>query len=113
MLDQYNSLEEIYQYMDELQQAYPQKANIINIGQSFEGRPLRVMKLSSNESNPIVFVETNIHAREWITSATSMWIIQELLTSTDLQIRNLANDITWHFLVVANPDGIVFTNYHL
>lgn len=105
ILDQYNSLDEIYQYMDEMQQTHPERASIINIGHSFEGRPLRVMKVMANESNPVAFVETNIHAREWITSSTSIWIIHEFLTSNDVQIRAIADSITWYFLVVTNPDG--------
>lgn len=104
--------------MDEMQRDHPERASIINIGQSFEGRPLRVMKVTSNESNPVVFVETNIHAREWITSSTSIWIIHEFLTSTDVQIRAIADSITWYFLVVTNPDGElfnheVFNRYHI
>lgn len=65
-MTQYNLLEDIYQFMDEIQAAHSQTATTINIGNSFEGRPLKVMKISTNESNPAVFIEANIHAREWI-----------------------------------------------
>lgn len=65
-LDQYNLLEDIYQFMDEIQASHAQTATTINIGDSFEGRPLKVMKISTNDANPAVFIEANIHAREWI-----------------------------------------------
>lgn len=52
--------------MDEIQASHAQTATTINIGDSFEGRPLKVMKISTNDANPAVFIEANIHAREWI-----------------------------------------------
>lgn len=55
-------------------------------------------------------MESNIHAREWITSATATWLLNELLTSADPETRELATNIDWYFLVVANPDGFAFTH---
>lgn len=63
-----------------------------------------------SQRNPAIFVEANIHAREWITSATATWLLNELLTSTDPEVRELATNIDLYFLVVANPDGFAFTH---
>lgn len=109
-LDQYNLIEDIYQFMDDIQAAHAQTASNIIIGTSFEGRPMKVMKISTNDSNPAVFIEANIHAREWISSATTLWLINEFLTSTDTNVRSMVDGITWYILPVTNPDGYKFTH---
>ena len=62
------------------------------------------------QGNKAVFLEANIHAREWITSATATWFLNELLTSTDPEVRRLAENYDWHILVVTNPDGYVYSH---
>jgi carboxypeptidase A len=54
-------------------------------------------------------IEANIHAREWITSATTTWIINELLTSTDPEVVDYANNINWYIIPIVNPDGLTYT----
>lgn len=105
MFDQYNSLDEIYQFIDGLAETYPDKVEVFTIGESFEGRPLKVLKILSSDDNPVVFIESNIHAREWITSATTLWMINEFLETIDAQIRETVDSITWYILPVMNPDG--------
>lgn len=104
-LDRYNTLEEIYDFMDETAESYPEKVTLFTLGETYEGRLIRGLKISTSESNPGVFIESNIHAREWISSATSLWIINEILTTSDPAIRELVDGITWHFLPITNPDG--------
>lgn len=113
-LDSYNELDEIYQYLDDTAASYPEKVSVSTIGTSYEGRLLKLLKISTSESNPGVFIESNIHAREWISSATSLWFINEILTTVDPTIRELVDSVTWYFLVIANPDGLhtLFT-FHL
>lgn len=65
-LDRYNSLAEMYEFLEEMVQRYPTKASIFNVGESFEGRMIRGMKIVTSENNPAIFIEANIHAREWI-----------------------------------------------
>lgn len=62
------------------------------------------------QNRPAVFVEANMHAREWATSATATWLINELVNPSDAGIRNLAETVDFYILVVANPDGFVFTH---
>lgn len=54
-------------------------------------------------------LEGTIHAREWISAATVTWIIKEFLTSTDPEVRALAENFEWHIFPVVNPDGYVHT----
>lgn len=61
------------------------------------------------QGNPAVFIESLIHAREWISLATATYYLNQLLRSTDPAIQNLALTIDWHFLLITNPDGYEFT----
>ncbi|XP_055545240.1 zinc carboxypeptidase-like [Wyeomyia smithii] len=105
----YNTLEEIYAWVDNLVQQ-EEELTVETIGQSYEGRDLKVIKLSYKEGNPGIFVDANIHAREWITSATVTWILNELVHSEDEAVRELAESYDWYILPVANPDGFVYTH---
>lgn len=44
---QYNDLSTIYKWLDELLEQYPKLLKSYNYGKSYEGRPLRAVKLSS------------------------------------------------------------------
>lgn len=57
-----------------------------------------------------MYIEGNIHAREWISGATVTWILNTLLTSNDTNIHELATNIDWYFLPIANPDGYVYSH---
>lgn len=54
-------------------------------------------------------IEGGIHAREWISPATVTYVINEFLTSTDPDVRAMAENIVWHIFPVVNPDGYVYT----
>uniref|UniRef100_A0A8C4JPL1 Carboxypeptidase A1-like n=1 Tax=Dromaius novaehollandiae TaxID=8790 RepID=A0A8C4JPL1_DRONO len=70
----YHTIEEIYEWMDELVAAYPSLVSKLEIGQSYEKRPLYVLKFSTGGSGrPAIWLDTGIHSREWITQATGVW----------------------------------------
>lgn len=98
-------MDDIYEFLNEIEEKYAETASVITIGESFEGKPLKVVKITKNENNPAIFIEANIHAREWISSATAIWIINEILTTTDATVREVIDEVTWYILPVTNPDG--------
>lgn len=108
--DKYNLLDDIYQFLDDMQAAYPEKVTVHEAGKTYEDRLIKAIKISTSENNPAIFIEANIHAREWISSATSLWIINEILTTNDPEIRQLVDSVTWFFVPIANPDGYHFTH---
>ncbi|XP_062551928.1 zinc carboxypeptidase-like [Armigeres subalbatus] len=105
----YHTLDEIYEWFVELVETYGSILTIESYGYSHEEREMKAIKLSKNTGNPGVFIESNIHAREWITSATVTWILNELLTSTDPAVQDLADNYDWYILPVVNPDGLAYT----
>ncbi|XP_058123757.1 zinc carboxypeptidase-like [Anopheles ziemanni] len=107
--EEYQSLEAIYEWLDELAAQYPSVLSVESIGRTYEGREMKLVKLSQQPGNPGIFLEANIHAREWITSATVTWLLNELLTSQDPAVQELAVNYDWYILPVANPDGFHYT----
>lgn len=106
----YQTLDEIYAFLDTLLETYPTILTNINLGDSFENRPIRAVRLSHQAGNPTIFIESNIHAREWITSATATWFLNELLTSTAPEVRDLATTIDWVIVPVLNVDGFDYSH---
>ncbi|KAL6261345.1 hypothetical protein P5V15_006442 [Pogonomyrmex californicus] len=106
----YHSLWEIYKNLDELAIKYPNTVKVIVGGKTSEGREIKGVKISFNASNPGIFIEGGNHAREWISPATVMYILHELLTSTDRDVTSLAISHDWYIFPVFNPDGYVYTH---
>ncbi|XP_006158885.1 LOW QUALITY PROTEIN: carboxypeptidase A2 [Tupaia chinensis] len=69
----YHTLEEISQEMENLVAEYPSLVSQVNIGSSFENRPMNVLKFSTGGDKPAIWLDAGIHAREWVTQATALW----------------------------------------
>ncbi|EDW75612.1 uncharacterized protein Dwil_GK23955 [Drosophila willistoni] len=106
----YYELEEIQAWLDEILATYPEVTKEFIVGQSYEGRTIRGITISHGTDKPGIFIESNIHAREWITSASATWFINQLLTSQDPDVRNLADSYDWHIVPVFNVDGFDYSH---
>lgn len=106
----YYRLHAIYEWLDELLEEYPNVLTNYVYGESYEGRPLRAVKVSHKKGNPTIFIESTIHAREWISTATVTYFLNELLTSDKPEIRHLANSYDWVIVPVANVDGYEYSH---
>ncbi|GAB0086191.1 hypothetical protein DMENIID0001_001960 [Sergentomyia squamirostris] len=108
--DAYHTLDEIYEWMDVMAWAHSNVATIVTGGVSHEGRLIKGLKISHKSGNPGVFIEGGIHSREWIAIATSTFIANELLTSSNADIQYAAQNYDWYIFPVTNPDGYVHTH---
>jgi hypothetical protein len=106
----YHTLEETYEWLNSLAKKYPGIVTVIKGGKSHEGRDILGVKISHNKDRKAIFIEGGIHAREWISPATVTYIANELLTSTDSSIRDLAESLDWYIFPNVNPDGFVYTH---
>jgi len=104
---------QIVAHLDELSAGSSGLMNVTREGKTHEGRDIVQVVISTGVSTtrPVIFFECNIHAREWITSATCTWIIENLVKNynVDPEITNLINQHDWRFVPVANPDGHDYT----
>ncbi|XP_030072246.1 carboxypeptidase A2 [Microcaecilia unicolor] len=112
-LSMYHTLDEIYTQMDILASEYSGLVSKQQIGTSYEGRPMYVLKFSTGGINrPAIWLDSGIHAREWVTQATGLWIAHKLAADygMDSAITSLLNNLDIYLLIVTNPDGYVFTH---
>lgn len=105
----YHTFDEIMAWLDQLLIQYPEILTDVIIGTSVEGRPIRGVKLSRRENNKAILIESNTHAREWITAATATHFLNEMLTSTDTNLLYLSTTFDWIIIPVHNPDGYVYS----
>ncbi|XP_053960331.1 zinc carboxypeptidase A 1-like [Anastrepha ludens] len=109
----YQTLSSTYSWLVTLAKKHAANATLIEGGKSYEKRSILGIKISiqnGKKQKPGIFLEAGIHAREWIAPATATYIINELLTSTDEQIKELAENYDWYIFPHANPDGYVYTH---
>ncbi|XP_059351453.1 carboxypeptidase B-like [Daphnia carinata] len=107
----FHRLSDIYDYLTYLAKTYPQIVKLINIGWSYEGRPLYVVRISSASSpdtNPAIWIDGGIHAREWITPAVATYIIHQLVEVAGN--AGLSTNVDWYIMPVINPDGYEYTH---
>ncbi|CAG7706733.1 unnamed protein product [Allacma fusca] len=103
----YSSFEEINAFLLEQHEKHPNYTRLFSIGKSFEGRDLLVFKISrGSKPKKSIWLDANIHAREWITSAVATFTINELLNG---ERTGWTRDFDWYILSILNPDGFVYT----
>lgn len=108
----YRTVDELTAQLDQWAGEYPALAELITLGTSYEGRPLRALRLTNRATGlekPILFVMANIHGRELITPEVAMVFAEVLLEGygTDLDMTWLLDQHRIEILVTANPDGHV------
>uniref|UniRef100_A0A7N6F668 Carboxypeptidase A1 n=1 Tax=Anabas testudineus TaxID=64144 RepID=A0A7N6F668_ANATE len=109
----YHTLSEIYSFQDMLVAENPNLVSKIVIGQSYEGRPLNVLKFSTGGTNrPAIWIDTGIHSREWVTQASGTWFAKKIVTDygTDPALTAILNNMDILLEIVTNPDGFYYTH---
>ncbi|NXP18516.1 CBPA2 Carboxypeptidase, partial [Scytalopus superciliaris] len=108
----YHTLDDIYAELDHLASEYS-FVEKIQIGQSYEKRPMYVLKFSTGGSaRPAIWLNAGIHSREWVTQASALWMANKIASGygTDSFITSLLDRMDLFLLPVANPDGFVYTH---
>ncbi|XP_026221479.1 carboxypeptidase A1-like [Anabas testudineus] len=109
----YHTLSEIYSFQDMLVAENPNLVSKIVTGQSYEGRPLNVLKFSTGGTNrPAIWIDTGIHSREWVTQASGTWFAKKIVTDygTDPALTAILNNMDILLEIVTNPDGFYYTH---
>ncbi|XP_054754105.2 carboxypeptidase B-like isoform X1 [Lytechinus pictus] len=120
--DEYNNLSQINRWIDSIERKHKGVVTIITIGTSYEGRTIRALKISvpvqqsrfhGNETLPrkSIFIQGGIHAREWISPATVIYMTNQLLKQYDKRqdVRMMLDNFDWYILPVFNVDGYEYT----
>ena len=109
---EYHSQDDMEAYMDYLADKYSDIVSIEDIGTSYEGRPMRVLKICKGGTcgeKPAMWIDGGIHAREWISPAVTTYHMQQLLENGDAYPTDLLDKLDWYILPVHNPDGYEYT----
>lgn len=79
-LEDFHTLSEIYDHLSDVAQKNPDKVKVISIGKSFEERDIKAIVIGNSPNK--VMLECGIHAREWASQASCLWIVDQLLRSS-------------------------------
>ncbi|RWS23612.1 carboxypeptidase B-like protein [Leptotrombidium deliense] len=119
----YHSFNEIVEIFGKWTAMYPNNFKISVIGHTYEKKPIFAVVIAGSNSKEmydgtnvtntakvkeIIFLECGIHAREWLSPATCLYIANILLTNTNDDASLLSN-YDFHIVPVINADGYVFT----
>ncbi|XP_051548320.1 carboxypeptidase A1-like [Myxocyprinus asiaticus] len=108
----YHDLNTIYSFMDMLVAEHSDLVSKIVIGQSYEGRPLNVLKFSTGANHPGIWIDTGIHSREWVTQASGIWFAKKIVNDygRDPILTDILNNYDIFLEIVTNPDGFDYTH---
>ncbi|KAJ1162743.1 hypothetical protein NDU88_003208 [Pleurodeles waltl] len=105
----YHTISEIYAFMDALVAENPGLVSKIQIGKSYEGRPIYVLKFSTGPNRPAFWIDTGIHSREWVTQASGLWFAKKIVDD-HANNPSLLNSMDILLEIVTNPDGFAYTH---
>ncbi|XP_064611853.1 carboxypeptidase B-like [Liolophura sinensis] len=110
----YHPLSDVNAWMEQMANSYSNRVELFNISSSYEGRTITAMKITganSSDSRPGFFFNGGIHAREWISPATVIYMAAQLIEQygKNQEITDLLDEIDWYILPVFNVDGYEYT----
>ena len=92
--DDFKPLADIYAKLDDLATTYPNVVEKFTIGQSWEGRDIRGIKISGSGGRravrPGVLLNGTQHAREWVSPMANMYAAEQLDRSSRCWIRSIS-----------------------
>ena len=114
----YHTYAEVKALIDDTVAAHPNIAAGFNIGRSYEGRKIWAIKISDNvgtdENEPEVFINAQIHARERATNELALAIIGWLTNNYGdsdpfgQRVTDIVNSREIFIVPTVNPDGAEF-----
>ncbi|MGD8451850.1 MAG: M14 family zinc carboxypeptidase [Phycisphaerae bacterium] len=111
--DHYMSLAEMTTWMQARVAENPGLCEIIDIGDTVEGRDILALHITGTDPDPkpAVFYDALIHAREWITGPVVLYLADHLLSNygVDPCITDLVNRTHFYLAPCVNPDGYNYT----
>jgi len=109
----YASYNDMVTFLQEKATADPSRVKVINIGQTSQGRTINAIQLSYNPSSTRnIWFDCGIHAREWITPATCIWIVDKLISdyaNNDATVKGILDYWNVYVAPSLNPDGYEFS----
>ncbi|KAK5985001.1 Zinc carboxypeptidase [Trichostrongylus colubriformis] len=110
----YASYADMMKYMRTIEFYYPNITKIVRLGTTHEGKPIEGMKIGypiTSTDKRAIWIDGNIHAREWASSHTALYFINQLVSGygKDDTITHYVNSLNFYILPCLNPDGYEYT----
>jgi len=109
----YHNYEEIQAWVFDITAQYSTIAKQFQITTSGEGRAINGVKISTGgaRTKKAVYWQGGIHAREWVSPATVMFITKSLLENygTDGDVTEILDTLDFYIIPSLNVDGYVHT----
>merc|ERR1719220_234457 len=86
-------------------------ATLSQIGTSVEGRPIMVVRMRGAgwaAGDPRVVVDCELHAREWITGMSCVYVLEKAIEKARADSSWLAG-MEFAMIPMANPDGVIYS----
>ena len=95
--DDWNTLDEIEDYLHHVAREYNEDVRLNSIGQSHEGREIWRLDIGINAKDmPLMAIDCGIHAREWLSPAFCIYLIDQLLNESSY-LKGLIQTISYCF----------------
>jgi len=116
--DAYQNYTSVSDYVNSLAASYPTFVTRISLGNSLQGREIFGFRLTSpvapiggSPRKPVVFFNSEQHAREWIGVMVDMYIATQFLSQypSNATIKSLLDTYEFVFVPMSNPDGYNIT----
>nr|CAD2176100.1 unnamed protein product [Meloidogyne enterolobii] len=113
-LGKYKSFADIIHYLNALAVNYPNRVTVQPIGSTHEGRQIPLIKIGTNNNligKPAIWIDGGIHAREWVSPAVVLFMIDQLVIGYDTQplIKQFVDQLDWFIVPLLNPDGYEYS----
>uniref|UniRef100_A0A0R3RXS1 ShKT domain-containing protein n=1 Tax=Elaeophora elaphi TaxID=1147741 RepID=A0A0R3RXS1_9BILA len=110
----YGSYKEMLKYMRTIEFYYPHITKLVRIGVSHEGAPIEGLKIGypiRDVNKRAFWIDGNIHAREWASSHTALYFINQLVSGfgKDPIITRYLRSLNIYIFPCLNPDGYEYT----
>lgn len=113
----YQSLDVVGHWMRLLESLFPSHVRLIEVGTSYEKRPIQALRVGahprndeeSSELRKTIIISAASHAREWISTTTVNYVAYSFITmyGKDSSITKLLDEVDFVFVPTINPDGYV------
>lgn len=108
----YFNNQELKSILHEWIQTYPKLTTLIQIGESYEKRPIWLLTITNKDTGPdnekpAIWLDGNIHATEIAGTTTTLYIAYNLLSKygNDPHITQLLDTSVYYIVPRVNPDG--------
>jgi len=111
-IDDFNTLSDIYGWMLELatQCRSGLSCQVYNAGNSHNGNPILIFSITQpGATRRGYWIDSTIHAREWIAPATILKVLDALARGSSASAISLTDRYNWYIMPVMNPDGYAYS----